>query len=206
MSPRNWPDLTHGCKLSQLETTVQPIIHSGQHQVSRPSDRDQIPVGVPSCSSCLPSGVTLYWFSWAYLFLQEQQPNRLLQTLPKGCDFTDVHVSIRVIPSSDLVGSGRRKEVELGEALDKSKPQPCALLSASLPVPLSLLWVLHSLVFMFVMTFSVSSQKAQRLRAECPLQPQTSKRSGFCEFLCLSSFLKSLQKCYFTLASCWTWP
>lgn len=132
MSPRNWPDLTHGCKLSQLETTVQPIIHSGQHQVSRPSDRDQIPVGVPSCSSCLPSGVTLYWFSWAYLFLQEQQPNRLLQTLPKGCDFTDVHVSIHVIPSSDLVGPGRRKEVELGEALDKSKPQPCALLSALL--------------------------------------------------------------------------
>lgn len=127
MSPRNWPDLAHGCKLSQLETTVQPIIHSGQHQVSRPSDRDQIPVGVPSCSSCLPSGVTLYWFSWAYLFLQEQQPNRLLQTLPKGCDFTDVHVSIHVIPSSDLVGSGRRKEGELGEDLDKSKPQPWAL-------------------------------------------------------------------------------
>lgn len=86
------------------------------------------------------------------------------------------------------------------EDLDKSKAW--ALLPAVLSVPLSFLWVLHTFELMFARTFSASSQKAQRLRPECPLQPQTSRRSGFC----LSLFLKWLQRCYFTLASCWTWP
>lgn len=75
------------------------------------------------------------WFSWADLFLQGQQPNRPCKPSPRGvisqiCP--DVHKPIPESPSHDPRGSGRRKEVEMGEELDKSKPQPWALLPAVL--------------------------------------------------------------------------
>lgn len=115
---------------------MQP--HSGQDQVNRPSDSNHIPVGVPSCSSCLPSAPYTLQLFLSMFVLTRAAPNRPLQTIPKGCDFTalpNVHIPILVIPSCDPVGSGRRKEVELGQDLDKSKPQPWALPSAVLCSP-----------------------------------------------------------------------
>lgn len=130
MSPRNWPDLPHGCKLSQLETAMQLIQRSIRWTDPMTETKSQW------VSPAAPLASPLKLFSTGFLehfcFYKSSSQTGTCKPSPKGCDFTDVHISIHVIPASDLMGSGRRKEVELGEDLDKSKPQPWALLSAVL--------------------------------------------------------------------------
>lgn len=204
MSPRNWPDLPHGCKLSQLETAMQLIQRSIRWTDPVTETKSQW------VSPAAPLASPLKLFSTGFLehICSYKSSSQTGTCKPSPRDGISQMCTFQYMWSQPVIwwdqGGERKWSWEKIWTRANLSPGPFSLLS--LPVPLSLLWVLHSFVFMFVITFSASSQKAQRLRAECPLQPQTSQRSGFCGFLCLSSFLKSLQKCYFTLASCWTWP
>lgn len=109
---------------------------------------------------------------------------------PQGMGFHRCAHTNALIPSCDLMGPARREQVELGGSGQEQTSALGPSLCCSLSVPLSFLGVLHNLGFMFVRTFSASSQKAQRLRAECPLQPQTSQRLGFCVYLHFSNHCK----------------
>lgn len=167
---------------------TQPIVHSEQHQVNRP--RDPVPVGVPSCSSCSPLQLHEHVCS-----SKGSRQTGLCRPSPRDvishiCP--DVHIPIPWDQGGERKWSWERiwTRANLTQSLS---------LCCSLSVPLSFLWVPHNFVFMFVMTFSASSQKAQRLRAECPLQPQTSQKSGFCVYL---HFLNHCKGAIFTSASC----